>query len=461
MSISRERLLEQKVYKRRRSQKSHKSTVYTKVQLSNYRNEVKIFLRTIDYIISVLQNMGITKLDYFDSDITIGDNFSLDNDYKKTYSTIISFVGAVVHNIGKTIEVDFTKCKKIDTAPIFVMQVVRFEIDGIVKAQLKGLQLIDINTEFKIIPSKNKNVNRLLLLCGLITRMQYEACLKNSDQDNSDIFEPLYRTGYYKGTESQKHYLENKKSIYTTAIVAYLNTCLDKHGTSLNKLGQNSLEGIISEVLNNAEDHGALNSWYATANFSQEFDKSRTDEDLIGQLNLSILNFGQSIYDGLYANRELNAEMFAELLQTKDTLTKMHPQHGFSEDNLFTMYALNDGVSRLKYTDESRGTGTIKFINSFLKLGDYEDKKRSYIPQLSIFSGNTMLICDNDYKPFENNGVYSLTLNSEKSQVYPPAASHLKELPGKFPGTLLNVNLYLSKSHLEKKVINKSDAIRT
>ncbi len=124
----------------------------------------------------------------------------------------------------------------------------------------------------------------------------------------------------------------------------------------------------------------------------------------------------------------------------------------FTRENLFTLYALQDGSSRLKYVRESRGTGTMKFINSFLNLGDYQDNSKGYIPRLLIFSGATMLKCDNTYKPFEIEGVNYLSLNSENDMNKPPVSSHLMNLENRFPGTLIIGKIYLNQDHLKKKI---------
>jgi hypothetical protein len=453
MAIGIERLKELKVYRRRNLNKKHRTSVLAKITLNSYKKESQILDRTTIEIRKVLNHFGFLNLSYLYSEVDVPATFSLIENYDQSFKALQNFIGAIVNNIGQFIEIDLSKCKHIDTSVTFIMQVIRFEIGDIVKKRSIGFKYLQHETQFDFIPSKYKNVNRHLLLSGLLTREKYDSIKKDAiDDEQNDKFEPIYRTGYYKGTKSQKHYFENKKGIITTNIVNYLNQCLKKHDSSLNKLGQSSLEGILSEILNNAEDHGVFNTWYVTANFSQESSKSAIDEDLVGEMNLSILNFGKSMYEGLIENRDDNYNMFSELIQAKANLELECPKHGFSDDNLFTLYALQDGTSRLKFLDESRGTGTIKFLTSFLHLGDFEDKSKGYIPQLCIITGKTILICDNNYKPFDNGGVYLLTLNPEKNLRHAPKKTHLRELSDYFPGTLLNVHLYLSKDHLSTKI---------
>jgi hypothetical protein len=451
MNYINQRLKEEKVYRRRRLSKKHQNAVFTKLGIFVRKSDTKTFHLFVNQIHATLRTVGFHDLSHVDPDIQIPPEFTFTTKFENSFKVIREFVGAIANNLSGIVELDFSKCKVIETAPIFIMQVIRFEIAEQLSKRIRNLTTQIRQTEYKIIPSKNKNVNRLLFLCGLINRIKYDECLAVND-DNTDELEPVYRTGYYKGTKSQKHYLENKKGIITSEIVNYINNCLRKHETSLNIIGQTSLEGIISEILNNAEDHGVYNNWYVTANFSQETSNPTSTDNVIGEMNLAIMNFGRSIYDGLMDTRVENQENYDELLRAKSNLEQQFPKHGYSDESLFTLYALQEGTSRLKYKDFSRGTGTMKFINSFLKLGDFEDQSKGYKPSLSIFSGSTLIICDNNYKPFINDNVYLLTLNSEKDLHYPPKATNLVELKHSFPGTLLNVHLYISKGHLETKI---------
>jgi len=95
---------------------------------------------------------------------------------------------------------------------------------------------------------------------------------------------------------------------------------------------------------------------------------------------------------------------------------------------------------------------TMKFINSFLNLGDYEFSKHEFIPRLIIYSGNTSIKCDSRYKPFDKEGINYLSLNRKNDLTLPPDESHLKSLDRTFPGTLLAVKIYLNEHHLKRKI---------
>jgi len=94
----------------------------------------------------------------------------------------------------------------------------------------------------------------------------------------------------------------------------------------------------------------------------------------------------------------------------------------------------------------------MNFIRAFIELGSYENKNKEYKPSLSILSGKTLLICDNTYKPYLKNNLYLLSLNPENDIDKLPDRNYLKKLPNYFPGTMLEIKIYLNNDHFLKKI---------
>lgn len=446
-----EKLLEEKIFKRRRANKKYDNDVSQKNFESLRQKDLKIIAKQGIKLKEMLSEIGINNFSYTKPILQFPANFTFSENYENTIITIREFASVMSNNLGKTIVLDFSKCKVTETPTLFLLQVLRNEIDRTLANNTKTISTIKPHPLIEFVPSNVKAVNRLLYLSSILSKEDYESCKVLYNEEFSDLLEPIDRTGYLRGSKKQNNFNENKKSLHTTTVVKYVNSCLESHDYALNPIGRGMLEGIIAEILNNAEDHGVFNNWYVSANFSKEHDKRKSIEDVVGEMNLVIFNFGRSIYEGLQNTKDKNQEMFQQLIDTKQNLDWKYPHHTFTEDNLFTLYALQDGVSRLKYEDISRGTGTMKFLNSFLHFGDFEDDKKGYKPNLSIYSGQTQLICDNQYKPVNHDNVFSLTLNPENDLTCPPRHSHLKVLYNKFPGTLLSVKIYLSKGHLDEK----------
>ena len=120
---------------------------------------------------------------------------------------------------------------------------------------------------------------------------------------------------------------------------------------------------------------------------------------------------------------------------------------------------LNEGISRIKFLESSRGNGTMNFIKSFIELGKFCNEDSKYKPELNIVSGHTVLTCTEEYAPFKDGNHYRLTLNSSQSFEDLPDSSVLKYFKGaSFPGTILDCKIFLNKRDLEKNIQQKEEA---
>lgn len=431
---------ESKNLKRRKNKSSYKGFLspFEKEQ----RFKIEIDKRIVNGFQSNLYNFlieekFITGLEDNSIEINIPECFNLESQYDETIEIIKGIIYTIWKNAGKEITINFSKCKDVDQSALFLLQIIRLELQDDLRDLDKKLRVLTSIPRFKFIESSVEDVNLHLLLCG---------CLPQAKLNKGVV--PIDTLGYLKGSKSQKHYLENRKGIIGTKIVDYLNKCLVHNSFELTITGKNELGNMIGEILNNAEDHSPLNTYYVTGNYYMDRSISNGKRDNVGILNLSFLNFGYSIYEGLEETKDCNKDVYDVLDKVYSSLIKAP----FSKENLFTLYALQDGVSRLKYEDNSRGTGTMTFINCFYSIGDYESKTRRLHPQLSILSGATQLICNNNYKPTEKEGKYILSLNKENDLSIPPDEKNLKSLKYKFPGTLLTVRFCLNNEHISKKL---------
>jgi len=283
--------------------------------------------------------------------------------FREDYSLATNFINDVINSYltfsGDKITIDFSNCSFVDQAALFVLVVINIEFRNELSKLSQKLRRLSQEIEIEIIKSSNDTVNKRLFLTGLLKEIE----LKNEG------LMPINTFGYHKVVKPKKTYSENKKGQIGTNTVSYLNECLSHHNYVILKEGQNYLDGIISEILNNAEDHSTFNTYYVTANFSSN--KTHNKEDLkVGEINLSFMNFGNSIFEGFESTKDLNKVHYTLLDDKYSTLKKKYPFNKISKELIFSLYALQEGVSRLKYDDKSRGTGTIKFIKSFFDIGD-------------------------------------------------------------------------------------------
>lgn len=426
-----------------RKQKKYNSDIYSifcKIFNNQLKNDEKTIRRNRFKLYEFLCEIGFIEYeDKIYEEIFIPTTFSIERNNNDTYRCFSKIVYSVMGLGGKSLTLNFERCEKTDEETMFFLNILLLELIQYFEKINDKCIVKNKKIEIKYKKPKNKDVNKILLL--------YRGKIDIDDQDQDEI--PYDNLGYLKGEKSKKHYLENKKNVFTTKIVDYLESCLNKSGFGFKAEGRNQIEGIIGEILNNAEDHSPFNEYYVTSTFSMKNTQAEKREDFIGVLNMNFLNFGYSFYEGISEKNERNKDKFD--LEYKFQSKKYK---GFTKDNMFTLWALQEGVSRLKYEDESRGTGTIKFINGFLYIGDYSEK--GCYPYLKIISGNTILICDNVYRPFakENNGssVFLVSLNKNNNLDEPPDSKNLKHMGKKFPGTMLAVKIYINGKHLSEKI---------
>lgn len=233
----------------------------------------------------------------------------------------------------------------------------------------------------------------------------------------------------------------------SSIVVDFVNKSTKEAGAQLKMTGRTAIEHLVGEVLGNAEDHSAPNSnWYVDA---ISFVEKQDDIEVV-DLNLSIMNVGMSMYEGFEATKIENIDNYSKC----EALYNLHKSqfthfNKFERECLFTMYMLNDGISRLKFEDESRGNGTMKFLDAFIKLGSFGNKDKRFKCQLNVISGHTVLTCDNDIHPYKENGFRILSLNRENDFHKLPSKSYLSHNIEYFPGTILECHIYLNKDYFE------------
>lgn len=449
------KVLVQKKREKKRLTRLRKGKVYkddftfmSKIEKHNKLIDNKIISSFKFELDDFINENGNNIIDEPTTSIKIPKIFSLEFNYKESIDKITLLRKSILKKVGETIEIDFSICEDIDFSILFLMKVLLEEYLAYFN-KLNRRTYSNVNPKIRINHSSTDKVNLKLYANNIIS---------NTTSEESDLM-PIYALGLIKGSKAQKHYSESKKGPAITKIRSFINDgCLKRQNMVLGDEGIGYLDGLLSEILNNAEDHSPFNTWYAFGNLFETKGNGHQDDGVIGEINLAIFNFGYSIFEGFEKSKEKNFQKYNEMESIYNYIDqKSIKGKSFTKENLFTLVALQEGFSRVKYRDSSRGTGTMKFLKSFINLGDYEDKTKDYNPRLLIYSGSTTIKCDNEFKPFEIDGVHYLSLNKENDISLPPSKSHLKHLEGKFPGTLLVVKIYLNENHLKQKIENNGN----
>jgi hypothetical protein len=246
-------------------------------------------------------------------------------------------------------------------------------------------------------------------------------------------------TGRSKRSERSK-----ERDIAGTKLVDYFNECLQTQAYMLTARGRRHLSALVTEAIGNAEEHGGR--WYTIGYF---IDRTGDGVAGAGECHIVLFNRGNTIYESL------SAEKSSESVKTRATaLARQHRRSGWftrpkwNEEALWTLYALQGGVSRLRDVSPTRGNGTIEMIKVFSDLAGKDTK-------MCLISGSAYILFDGRYKigstqsaPSETQSV--IAFNDQNDLNLPPDEKYVYNLPFSFPGTLLSIRFNLDKSHLDR-----------
>jgi len=234
--------------------------------------------------------------------------------------------------------------------------------------------------------------------------------------------------------------------LQSTKITQYVDECLANYGSQLTARGRDYLTTLVSEVLDNAEQHSERRDWWIAGYLRQQ------STDVFGDCHITIFNFGRTIAESL---RELPSD--ALLRRRIEELVSLHRGRllgGLTEDNLWTLYALQGAVSRFNGGKETlgdtRGNGTVQLIEFFQKLGK---TAQGHAPKMCIVSGSTHILFDGTYqmrrqKSPSGEETAIIAFNHDNDLRKKPDGKYVRQLRATFPGTLISLRFYLDPDYL-------------
>lgn len=430
------RLLELKVYRRRRYLRKRRG----KWRHGRIRPHAYNFYKNrIEYVFTAsireFFRLGYINKLYVRKYIEVPRHFSFKNDFRGSIVMIQELLSTFFLGNGFP-TVDFSNCIEIGISSLTLLDILTKEMYRIRDRYNNGIYK-KIEKRIRVIPSKySLKANKYLLAFDF-------AGIQNEIEDGSEYLPLRLHTG------KRKNFRENKKGVTCRKIVDFINESSRRLDVEFNKTGINAMDNMITEILSNAEDHSIANSeWYVNGISFLEFQH----QIQVVEINLAIINFGASMYDAFEKTKKENCENY-ELLERqyakhKRLFTKdVH----FERESLFMLYMLNEGISRLKYKESSRGNGTMQFLESFITLGGFGNDNPNFNSQLNIISGHSVLTCDNNCGPYEDDNHKKLSLNKEKSLTLLPDKDYMSYTESKpFPGTVLECKIYLNRDFFNK-----------
>jgi len=371
--------------------------------------------------------------------VKIPEIFSLLDEPATAISALSKIRGACAANSTKEIHLDHSRCKRLGLCASVVTDVLLLQA----RNRRKGNPLALSGTN-----SKDADVNIMIRATGILHNIKHPYAVLPEEIERT-----IRRSELYSGKASRRE-RSRHCDIAATKLIDYFNNCLGTHGFELSDEGIRDLSALITEVIGNAEEHGG--HWYTIG-----FYRQKTSALATGECHIVLFNFGQSIYESLdsdSASDELKSHIRA--------LADRHRRRGFmdlltrrrwSEESLWTLYALQEGVSRFSFTERGRdrGNGTVKMIEFFLSLAGRSAK-------MCILSGKAYILFDGKYRPQDRPIGASETrkivaFNRANDLEKPPNRKYVFTLPQGFPGTLISLRFSLRKANLETLMEGKQN----
>ncbi len=367
--------------------------------------------------------------------------FSLIENPYETLNTIIGFRGLLDYGNVRFVETDYSQCEKLDLCASVVLDVLA------IRAK-KQRSLRNRKITFGGVYSKKPEIDIMLFSSGMLKNVGSASTSNLSPE----LLERLRFSELRQGRATSPE-LTSETEIAASELAEFFDQCLVAEGHRLQRSWKGNLIQLLTEVLDNAEEHGSGNRlWYTIGYYNKH-----ENEDEGGECHIVVFNFGDSIYKSL--NRPDTSE---DLKRQISELALEHQRRGYfaiqvqnygvlipiwQEESLWTLYALQEGVSRFRNKPEGidRGNGTVKMIEFFSELASGQ-------PRMALLSGKTHILFDGRYKiaPVQvgEETRKIIAFNDSNDLLQRPDEKYVRTLGNGFPGTLVSLRFQLKKSDL-------------
>lgn len=376
--------------------------------------------------------------------IYIPDNFSIIDNPNSSYNALRQIISALFIEDNVRVSFDYSNCCHIDIGTQALMDVIIMEYDLFVKKCLK----LDKYLAAKVLPQgiggcniNHDNLKKMIFSIGSpavlgIKQADFPDIIRNSMCSHSML------------TAKDCDRLSMQKEIDTTIMVDYVVNCLAKMNKTLTPKKLNDLSTVVGEILINAEEHSSLHHRFSVGYFQDTTENGKH----YGMLKLVILNFGSTIYEKFKDVENCPEEVASRMRRLSERYTKrnLFKSREFEEETLWTLYALQQGVTSV--VGKRRGSGTIQFIRSFfnIKGNQFSDN----VSRMIIHSGNTQIVFDGTYgiteKIVGNNKFNMMTFNDSGNIEDMPDQKFVKFTDTYFPGTIITANILLNDDDIKE-----------
>lgn len=440
--------LKRRKKKKERRRQEHENYLKAKSELNNdlsYQNQIDKWLPSnLTYILgnekANFVNEFSNKRVFTDTyKIKVPKIFSLIENEKESYIFIRNLTINILFDKYKSVEIDYEECERIElSAQIYTDMILR-DLDKFIRRRNQNKHTQTKLSNLAGININNENIQKLLFSVGspaVITKnfrkykdiIPYKLCVHNRE---------------FNKLENAK-----RKEIDSTEMVDYVIKSLATLDKQLTNDSIEDLSVVIGEILINAEEHSTTKYRYSTGYFQ----KHNIDGEDFGVFNLAIMNFGETIYEKFKSPNCTNFRIKDRMKALSGKYTKKSFWTGsFDEETLWTLYALQQGITSVSIDSYKRGNGSIQFIESFFNLKGTNDNADD-ISRMAIISGNTNIIFDGKYnihKTEKGKDTFKvMTFNNSNNIENKPDSKYVKSVDNYFPGTLISARILINKDDI-------------
>jgi hypothetical protein len=387
------------------------------------RNNKKAFLEN-HHVENVKDEMLVPKI------------FSLHENYEETLVFIKKIYFILDSEKIRKLVIDYSQCERVTADAVALKDsVLRMFIDY--KRRCLKIGRIPSFENIYIRNWQKPNLDKVMFTTGSIS---YFLGIKRE-------FPNVKALPFLIGDRGNKN-MGRTCELHITETMNYLEDCCAEMGSPLpHKLGK-QLYDILGEIYINAEEHGSLGERFSLG----FFERGELNDEDIGVLHFTVFNYGKTIYEVFKGPECQNKAVQDQMKRLSEKFTKNNwfKAAQFTEENLWTLYALQEGVT--SHANWRRGHGTITFLDRFFQIATFVGSLKQ--SALKLYSGNTQIIFDGTYplksvpidheKP-DGQKVKKLTFNKSYSFDEPPDKKFVNFVNDFFPGTLITAQIYLDK----------------
>lgn len=382
-----------------------------------------------------------------DGVVELPKKFSIIEEPEESYLAIQKTISALLLENNSSFYLDYSNCEEIELGSQVLLDII---LKDFLRFRNK-CQKIDRNHK-NYFPSNiggkninNEEVQKLIFSVGSPVTLKvreehefpdiipYKLCIHDNERERN----------YEKRIE--------QKELDTTEMAEYVIKSLARMNKKLTSEKRDDLCTVIGEILINAEEHSTTKYRFSIGYFKEV----NIENKHYGIFRLVILNFGKTIYEKFKSVDCPNQEIVSKMKSLSHSYTKRNLffQREFEEENLWTLYALQEGVSSMSPTDYKRGNGSIRFIDSFFNIKG--SKLIDDISNLTIQSGKTRIHFNGEYsivsKINSNKESYKvMTFNKSGNIEDKPDNRFVYQTKHYFPGTLISAKLLLNDEVVEQ-----------